>query len=401
MNLIVNHRTDGEVPMSGIFNHNVVEGVPRVEVSEDEVVHHFDPADIGASDEAAKALGLFPYITRGLCLTNEDDIIQLSNEVRLHWDWIHRHYKRIDLSHTAEVIWDDDQKIMADFPDRTPSFFLFGPKGHVARPDNKRFEATRKMKHKNDFIQFAQSLGVDTPRTKCFKDKSWLLDLERCNFPCMLKISDSVAGLGTVRCEDANELEKNLQVLNPGIKFQIQECMEAQFISVQYYIDERGTAHLMTSTGQFLNGTHHEGNYSSVKFNLNYKPWDAVNLLADAMGSLGLRDWIGIDVAVVGGNNGSRRYLPIECNPRHTGAAYPYYIAQKLKADFWAARTYHVKHKSFAELDLGELEYDPKTKKGWIVFLWGTIIDGKIGMVYCGPARDYKDYEYRLKEKLQ
>ena len=78
------------------------------------------------------------------------------------------------------------------------------------------------------------------------------------------------------------------------------------------------------------------------------------------------------DVAVVQTEQGLR-FPTIECNRRYNGASYPTQIALKLAIPEWSAVTFSTNYQSLSEINLSDIEYDPKTSEGAIIVNWGQI----------------------------
>lgn len=376
---IVNHRTDGEVPMSGVFgrivSHNVVDAIPKVEARDEGVQHLPAQLDEGCSDEAARALGLFPYIARSLGISNPEDLIQLHPCLKGDWEWISRHFERIGLPFSQNVIWNDDFSVMADHRDREPSVFFFGPRAHNARPDKGWRGTVANFNSKNYFIKTCQILGLPAPDTWLFADKSEIVDVKNFPFPVYLKIAVSVSGLGVEKCETPQELEKKLEVIPPGLSFQIQQELAADaFINIQYRVNGCGLERV-AATEQVLKGFSHDGN----RFPTKYQPWEITDPVAKIMADSGMKGYFAFDLAIKNGQS-----FMIECNPRFNGATYPTIITQKLGVKTWTAKNIRGNLRNFNRIDLGEIEFNPATKNGVVVYNWGSIAEGKLGVILCG-----------------
>ena len=97
----------------------------------------------------------------------------------------------------------------------------------------------------------------------------------------------------------------------------------------------------------------------------------------------GIKGVFAFDVAVVETPNGYR-YPAIECNPRFNGASYPTLIANKLGIDNWTATTFHTRYRDLADIQLDELEFNPKTGEGAVIVNWGTVLQGKLVILMAG-----------------
>jgi len=102
------------------------------------------------------------------------------------------------------------------------------------------------------------------------------------------------------------------------------------------------------------------------------------------------------------------KFYLLECNPRYTGAAYPFVALSKaIGADkalkiFWAHKTYTSSLNSINKLDLGELEYNPQKQEGWIIINPGplSVGDGKISALWVGSKTKYREAEDALRNIL-
>jgi len=402
---MTNHRTDGEIgsicnhnvtqpgTIGMVCNHHMTDGAPKLA----SVVNH-DMRECNHEEELAKILGVFLYPGRALCITNPEDIIQLHSDMQIGWSWMMEHYRRIGIECTDNVIWNDDFNVAKSHPELELSTFFFGESANRVRPDFRRLIITKQMNQKNKLIQLAQRLQVVTPQTDIFDCKTdiELSRLDNYQYPCVLKISESVSGLGVVICHNKEELMFEIEKLNDSLPFQIQEYLdEAVFPSVQYFIGQDGHSMYITECCNFLEGSIHAGNWGGSS--MPYRPSSVTHPIAVEMARQGMRGWFSFDTAFYQG-----RYYVIECNPRYTGASYPYVAAKKLGADFWAMKSYKTSLKSLSQLDLGALEFDPKKKEGWALINWGPLAvgDGKGAFLYVGKEENYKKSEDALSEFL-
>ncbi len=374
-----------------IFNHGMEDASPKRE----SFVNKEAP-ECETEEQLARTLGLYLYPGRVLGTTNPGDIIQLNPELLENWDWILCHYDRIGLPHTKNVIWDDSFSVKIDYPDYNLSTFFFGEQANKVEPDPRRCRIVDIMNKKNEFIQKAKELGLSVPQTDCFGSKTEVVDCRDFSFPLCLKVSQSVSGLGVAICQNPEDLESELQKLPQDLSFQLQKVVEGEFISVQYWAGQRELKRIV-ATEQILQGSIHEGNSGPT---LHY-PWHLTDRIARFLFQEGIKEHFGFDLVAQRLPGGKISYQLIECNPRFTGAAYPYYIAWKLNSQYWKGSTYKTKLSRLDDLDLGELEFNPKTGKGVAVVNWGCIKDKKLGMVVMGKNRkDLDYYDRRLKEEL-
>lgn len=321
--------------------------------------------------------GLENYRGRPLCMTNQDDVIQLPPSLKDGWDWIRAHYDRVGLGHTESVIWDSSFAQALEFPDHELSVFMFTPEVHAVRPDARRLAAVRLGNSKNKFIGLCNTLGVPAPRTVCYEAGSGF-SLPDLPFPLYLKADVSVSGLGVVRCESEEVLRKHLKWVGNGA-FQLQEELTVTtFLNVQYEAGEQSLRAVAT-TEQILDGNAHNGNVFPSRF----EAYPAVDSLAQALWTTGMRGYYGFDVAIT--DHGP---FAIECNPRFNGSTYPTIAAQRLGIPSWLATNVKVRTRSFENFSLGPLEYNRRTGEGIVIINWGAILGGKLGVLIAGPDRN-------------
>jgi len=378
MHVINNHRSNGEIEM--IFNHHVTDAVGRI-------INH-DLSDCSRVDELARILGVFKYPGRVLGSTSEGDIVQLHPELKKHFAYISGHYDRIGLEHSRDIIWNDDFEIIKEYPDYRLSVFFFGDKAHRARPDELWYRTTKLANSKNDFIRHCHHLGLPTPETFCYDSKNDVVDLDEYHYPLYLKLAVSASGQGVVRCADRSALCAALAALDKDAPFQLQAEVDAvAFINVQYEVVgsrlRRGAV-----TEQILNGNEHAGNIYPTR----YKPAKLTDVIAVDMYRRGMKGVFAFDLAVTG----SGEYLFIECNPRYNGATYPTKIAGKLGISRWAAKNFKTKRRDFADIDLGEAEFRQDRGSGAIIFNWGCVDDGKLGILLAGTPDERLKFEEKL-----
>jgi hypothetical protein len=349
-------------------------------------------------EKLARIFGVTSYPGRILGSTYPEDIVQLGPDLKKGWGWICRHYDRINLSFSRQVIWNDNYAVASDFPNHRLSPFFYGDLADKVSPNQDRLRATRLLNQKNEAVRLASQSGVPVPATQFFSGKKQLQDCGDFEFPCVLKLSESVSGLGVAVCQSREELEKELGTLDSKVPFQIQAFLEADaFPSIQFGICENGDIRKITETVNFLEGSVHAGNWGGKTIDLQ------LDLLTERLvrniAQLGYVGWLSFDLAYCQG-----QYYFLECNPRYTGAAYPFNVARKLKAEkhFWAHKNYPTGFNSLEEVDLGELEYDPKRKTGWVLVNWGPLANGehKGGFLYLGDPTQFRRAEDQLQTFL-
>jgi hypothetical protein len=367
-----------------------------------------------SEEKLADILGLRPYAGRACSITCAGDTVQLPEELRAGWKSICAHFDHVGLKgqYASTVVWNNDFSIALekDLKNLPLDTFYFGAQAHDVRPDAARLFITRMMNDKSNFLKLVRSTGISIAPTIFFDTK------EQCDvdnvteFPIVLKLNESVAGLGTVICRTREELAAYLKNISPGVGLHLQKYLgaDAQFISAQYWLFE-GRAHYVTATCNFIGGeTSHEGNWGGELFDMRFplNPDCVAGPAAQIIASMGAKGWLGIDVGV----DGCGRMYPVEANLRYTAAAYYYLTAKKLGMHnmFWAGRSYN-SARSLTDLDLGHIAFTPKKGCGWILTNWGPMVCGKSdgdnttyggGFLYLGPAENYQRAEDELQTFL-
>ncbi|WP_416672953.1 ATP-grasp domain-containing protein [Egbenema bharatensis] len=347
--------------------------------------------------------GNYLYGSRILGLTHPEDIVQLRPEVQPDWGAITAHYDRIGLSYSCNVIWDVDLKRFTEYPDYQPSVFIFGDPLHPGSLDEAYFRemdadwltSVEFINNKNNFVQMADELGVEIPETWCFERKAAIESLAAFPYPCYIKPSVSVDGVGIFRCQDEPDLRQVLAGWDDLIPLQIQaEVVACAFLNLQYHVSVQG-AERLAATEQVLDGYAHSGN----RYPTLHQPWDIVEPMAEWLVAQGMKDLFAFDVAVIQTPTGYR-YLAIECNPRFNGASYPTGIANKLKIPCWSSETFTTAFRSLKDLDLQDIEFDPHSHTGVILVNWGTIQVGKLGVLLAGSIAQQNQLRATLKQRL-
>ncbi len=152
------------------------------------------------------------YSGRALGLTEPDDYIQLNPQLKPLWKDITRHYRRIGLSHSENVIWDVDICELALHKGFTPSVFYFGPQEASVWNDPAWVGAVEYINSKNNFMALAEKLGIEVPQTRCYNSVNEISEYEivSLNMPCYLKAAISVSGVGIYRCANREQLRDAL-----------------------------------------------------------------------------------------------------------------------------------------------------------------------------------------------
>jgi len=323
-----------------------------------------------------EVVGNYLYSGRAL---GPNDVIQLHSDTVSQWDYISDHYDQIGLVYSHSPVWDVSIERLNSYKDFSLSVFFFDKTIHQSHPNEEWLNVVRYINSKNNFMALAKTLSMDVPVTHCFMSKYEVTDLECLPYPCYAKAAVSVSGVGIYRCEDQAELKVALEKFDDHTPLQVQEEIESQtFLNVQYHVTEQGLQRLAI-TEQILDGFTHIGN----RYPSYHQPWEAVDPMAKWMYLQGIKGIFAFDVAVVKQEN-HVRYMPIECNPRFNGASYPTGIAMKLGLTHWFAEQISTQKRSLSQVDLTDIEYNPKTKTGIILVNWGSILVGKLGVLISG-----------------
>jgi len=347
-------------------------------------------------------VGNYLYSGRVLGMSEPEDLIQLHPDLQSQWTAITAHYDRIGLSHSQNPLWNVSFEELRNYPDYEPSIFIFNNALDDLKKDEEWFGAANQdwqdvvkfINCKNNFIRLAEKLNVNVPRTLCAENKTQLTNNnQEIPFPCYLKPSVSVDGVGIYRCENSSELDRALAKLDNNTPLQIQqEVVAHKFLNLQYEVKD-GTVEPLVATEQILDGFAHQGN----RYPTADQPWDLVEPMAKWMAQKGMKGIFAFDVATV---ENQTDCFAIECNPRFNGASYPTGIAQKLNIDSWCSDNFVTKYRSLNEIDLDDLEYDSATKTGVILYNWGSVLVGKLGFLLAGSIAQQEELRNLLKQKL-
>lgn len=347
-------------------------------------------------------VGNYLYSGRVLGMTEPDDLIQLHPDLQSQWQAITAHYDNIGLSHSQNPIWDVSFEQLRNYSDYEPSVFIFSnaidessKEGDGFSEDNQDWQnVVQFINSKNNFIRLAQELDVKVPLTLCAENKTQLpKDEQKIPFPCYLKPAVSVDGVGIYRCADYQELKDALTKLDKDTPIQLQqEVIAHKFLNLQYEVKD-GTVKPLAATEQILDGFAHQGN----RYPTAYQPWELVDPMAQWMAKKGMKGIFAFDVATI--ENQSDCFA-IECNPRFNGASYPTGIARKLEINSWCSDNFATQYRSLDQIDLGDLVYNPATKTGVIIYNWGSILVGKLGMLLAGSISQQDELRLLLKQKL-
>ena len=335
------------------------------------------------------------YSGRALGISESDDLIQLHPLLRSEWPAITAHYRRIGLPHASDVIWDVSYNLLSDCPRHEVSVFYFGETVDAIRPDTRWMGVVEYINDKNNFMDLADELGMDVPRTLRFKNRRQVIDYQSLPYPCYVKASISVSGVGIYRCETPGDVREVLARFVDDVPLQIQEEIVTNlFLNLQYEVS-RGTLRRLAVTDQVLDGFAHQGN----RYPSGHEPWGAVEPMARWMAVRGMKGIFAFDVGVVKTEYGCR-FPPIECNPRFNGASYPTLVASKLGLSAWLAVQMNTRYRHLSDLDLSGIEYDPISKRGVVIVNWGTVLTGKVGFLLVGSVETQEALRLELKRRI-
>lgn len=341
--------------------------------------------------------GNYLYSGRALAVTQPWDVIQLHEDLEPMWGDITEHYKRIGIKHSKDVVWHVHRDVLGQHAGFHPSVFYFGPNECLYWGDTQWLEAVEFINSKNNFMALADELGVDVPKTLCFSDAQ-AIDITSLSdelFPCYIKAAISVSGVGIYRCENKVELYQAIQTFDKDVPVQVQEeVITDTFLNLQYRIENDELIRL-TASEQVLDGFVHQGNrVPSI-----YEPWDVVEPMAVWLKEHGMKGIFAFDVAVVQTDRGLR-FPAIECNPRFNGATYPTLIAEKLNVVQWSSITASTNCTKLSDIDLSDIEYNPATRKGVIIFNWGTLPVGKLGVMLIGSLKEQAELMHEISRRF-
>lgn len=327
---------------------------------------------------------------RALGITEPWDMLQLHADLQPLWKGITRHYQRIGLQHTDDVLWTVNLKELGGHIGYQPSVFCYGPDQHQFWGDSEWLDIAEYMQSRNHFMSLAQQLGVDVPKTLCFNSVKEvdIDDLKALRFPCYLKAAVCAPGTGLYPCHDRTELMVSLGNFTDDTAIQIQEEIQTDmFLNLQYKVVGHQAIRLAASE-IILDGHSFQG-YTMPAC---YEPWQIVDPIADWLVSRGMKGVFAFDLAVSQTSRGLR-FPVIGFRPQYNDASYPALIAQKLHIPEWTALNFTTRHRSLDSLQLQDIEYDHQTGEGAILVNWGTILDGKL-MIMLAGSQPYQEALY-------
>jgi len=343
--------------------------------------------------------GNYLYSARALGVTRPGDKIQFHPDLKPQLKAILAHYERIGLPVCDDYIWGLDRAQLGQYSGYEPSVFYFGPNEAHFWDDSAWLDTVEFINSKNQFMALAKELDIAIPRTDCYADPAQISEqtLAALPYPLYVKAAISVSGVGIYRCENAAAARQAVNSFAAGTPLQLQEeVLTPSFLNLQYQ-EQNGKAVRLAASEQILDGFAHQGNRVSAA----YEPWGAVDAMADWLVDKGIRGVFAFDVAVVEDADGAVRFPAIECNPRFNGASYPTLIAQKLGIHAWEALTVETRHRHLNAVDLAGLEYSAASGEGIIIVNWGTILIGKLVVLFVGSEQKQKQLKAELDRRLR
>jgi hypothetical protein len=321
------------------------------------------------------------YGCRVLACTTPSDVIQIDPILKEEYAHIEKHYQRVGIDCTEEVVWDVEPNLAKNYPRYELSVHTFNKRFNDARQDPKRLHAVNMFNDKNIFLALCQKLDVAIPKTRFFQASE--LPPDDITFPVFVKKATSASGLGVFRCESYEELKTI--VADIKAPYQIQKEIDAKvFLNVQYRVEGDGSVVHIATSEQILDGFTHIGN----RFPASYNPRHITDPIAKELARQGLKDVFALDVAVTPDN----AFLVVECNPRWNGSTYPTIVAARLGAREWTCVSAPTKVNSLKSIQLGDLEYNAKRGTGVVIVGWGLVKLAKLNLLIIGNKTQQQEY---------
>ena len=330
-----------------------------------------------------------------LGLTGKDDIIQLHPSLQTEFPYITKHYDKVGLEYTKNVIWDLSPEVLQDFPKYDLSTVMFDTDIHNLRPDTAWLNTVEFIDNKNNFIALAKKISLSTPDTSCFLSKKKFFEQKYLPLPGILKKAVSSSGDAIFRCKDMQDCLEILSAFDEDVPFQIQQEIHANtFLNLQYEISDNILTRLCV-TEQLLKGYSRYGN----RYPADQAPWEYVEPMAKWMYTQGMKGIFAFDIAIV--NNGDKTlFFPIECNPRYNGSTYGTKIASKLSIPEWRIEIMSTVHRSLQTLKLDHLYFDTQKNSGIIIVHWGKISLGFLTILMAGSPEVQNELLIELEKEL-
>jgi len=328
---------------------------------------------------------------RALGLSEPGDIIQLHPELESEWGSINHHYHRIGLPFTESVIWNTDYEILTNYPRYDPSVCYLGRDIYDDYGHSTFFQIVNYINSKNNFVRVAQDLELPILQTFCYEDKTQITDTSIFPYPCYLKSSHSDSETDVYRCKDQMELFLALTNFSDNIPLQIQEDVNSvTYLTIDYRVNIKKAEHFAITEYSLDDFQHKKISFPSL-----YSCWEITDKLAEYLYFRGMKGVFGFNVAVVN-KNSNLEYKLIDCMPRFSHASYSTWIAKKLGAQCWVAEDVLTNLKSLSKLDLKGIEYNSKSSSGIVLINWGTILMGKLSVLFVGSPQ----HQVNLKKEL-
>lgn len=335
------------------------------------------------------------YAGRILASTNPSDTLILPPELEPECAWALKHYEELGIPCTKDILY-GDHKLLKDFPRHELNVFFFGQRAHQMRPDQSWFDTVERFNNKNYFIKTAHEIGVKTPKTVCYR-LGTAVTVPKC-FPVYVKLAVSASGVGVWRCKNIDEFDQAVTMsAELGIDFQVQEPLPegTVFLNAQYEVNHQGRLENGPVTEQILIGNSHNGNLFPTPYANQAR--EVTSVLASQAQQDGIKGVFAFDVAVTP----QGEVLPIECNPRYNGCTYNSKVAEALGLKEWQAVNVEFKPQSVqgTKSNLDGLGFDQKSKIGIVVVNWGTVGQGKLGLLVAGDDLTRRNYLHEFRRR--
>jgi len=341
--------------------------------------------------------GDYLYSGRALGITTPFDVIQLHPELMEEFPAISRHYDRIGLAHTNQIIWNLKYEELRHYSQYESSYFYYGADQHRAAGNENWYRVVDFISSRNHFIELARQLGMRTAQTLYFDSSSQIDNqlLAQIRFPCYLKAALPVAGAGIYRCESRRQLKRLLAYFGADTPLQLQQKLDASlFLNLQYQVTGARLERLAI-TEKLLSGSVHIGD----RFPAAHNAWFSVDAMARWLFSNGMRGIFAFDVAVIKDACGMD-YLPVTCLPRFNSTSYAALVAKKLAIPRWQLRSYTTRHRHIDDLPLRDLEYSAADQYGIVLINWGTILTGSVQILIAGTPLQQQSLRDELEGRL-
>jgi hypothetical protein len=330
------------------------------------------PYGYPTGDMAMKG-GINHIPARALCLSRPGDVVQVHPDLSPQVAQIFSHYRRIGLPCAASVYAGTGLEVADNYPDFELDVFLFCDQTNAVRPNPPRHMTCDRLNNKNRFIYWCIQNGLPVPQTVCYGAGQEVFS-NRLGYPVFVKAAVSGSGMHVIECDDWDDTLAGIAQM-PG-PFQLQAKVKHEAaINVLYYAHNGRVDHIIT-TQQLVEGSQHKGNI----FPTRYDPRFLTDKAAAAV-SRSMEGFFGFDGLV----DAAGDFWFMECNPRPNASTYYAVTAHKLGVTSgWTGRNLPTSKRALADVDLGELEYDPDRGTGIVIVGWGSIPFGMLGLLFIG-----------------